>query len=108
MPLPRPAKPKVLLADIRALLKERSPVQAVAAAAAVLVPASILTVFYFDAQTNIAPPPQVIYVESWPADRTDAEIAAAQADRQRVREAIQAERQRQFQRLDNSMERLGL
>lgn len=108
MALPRPAKPKVLLADIRALFRERSPVQALAATAAVLIPATILTLFYLDAQTNIAPPPQVIYVESWPADRTDAEIKAAQADRQRVRETLEAERQRQFQRIDNGMERLGL
>lgn len=72
---------------------------------AVLMPATILYIFYKDGQTNILPGEQIVYAESWSGNRSDAEIKAAQAERQKQREAIQAERQRQFKKLED---RLGI
>lgn len=103
MPLPRPASPKALVADLRAFLAERSRHQVVAALLAVLMPAIIVVGFIVDARTNIAPGEQLIYVESWSANRTDEEIIAQQKKDQAAKEARTAERQRQFKELERKL-----
>ena len=108
MPLPRPASPRVLWADLRAFTRERSRSQWVAAVFAILMPVLIVIGFIVDARTNIAPGEQLIHVESWSADRSDAEIRAAQKARQEREEAFRRERQEQFQRIDNQLNRLGI
>lgn len=105
MPLPRPASPKTLWLDLRAFFAQRSKHQLIAAAFALTMPLVIIYGFIRDAQTNIGPKPQVIYVESWSENRTDEEIIADQKVHQERREAMQAERQRQFQELQR---RLGM
>jgi hypothetical protein len=105
MPLPRPASPRVLWADLRAFARERSRHQWIAALFAIAMPLVIVVGFIVDARTNIAPGEQLIYVDSWSANRTDAEIKAAQAKREEERQAIAAERQRQFKELE---EKLGI
>jgi hypothetical protein len=108
MPLPRPASPRVLWADIRAFAGERRPHQWVAMAFALMMPIVIVIIFMIDGRTNIAPGAEIIYVESYPANRTDAQIIADQKKDQAKREAAQKERQRQWQKLDKRMERLGI
>ena len=108
MALPRPSSPRALLADLRSFTGQRSRVQWAAAAVAVIMPIAIIATFLKDSRTNIAPPPTVIYVENWRADRTDAEIVAQQKKDQATKEAIRKERQRQFQKLDKDLERIGL
>jgi len=103
MALPRPAAPKALLADLKAFARERSRHQWVAAALAILMPVVILVGFYYDSRTNIAPGEQLIYVESWSANRTDAEIVAQQKADQERKEKLKAERQRQFQKLEKQL-----
>ncbi len=100
MPLPRPASPRVLLADLRAFAQERSPVQWIAAVVALAMPVIIVLGFIKDGKTNIAPGEQIIYAESWTSNRTDAQIKADQVKRQAEQEAIAAERQRQFKELE--------
>jgi hypothetical protein len=77
-------------------------------AVAVMMPIAIIVVFLIDGRTNIAPGAQIIYVDSWSAKRTDAQIVADQKKDQAAREAAQKERQRQFQKLDKDLERLGI
>jgi hypothetical protein len=108
MPLPRPASPRALWADLRAFTSERRPHQWVAAALAVAIPIGILVLFVLDGRTNILPGPQLIYVESWPANRSDAEIKAQQKIDQAARDKANKERQAQFKRLDDKLERLGI
>jgi hypothetical protein len=108
MPLPRPASPRALWADLRAFASERRPHQWVAAALAIAIPAGIIGIFYLDGNTNIMPGPQLIYVESWPASRTDAQIKAEQKIDQAARDKFRKERQAQFKRLDEKLERLGI
>jgi hypothetical protein len=103
MPLPRPSSPRVLWQDFRAFTRERSRAQWVAAVLAVLMPIVIVVGFYFDTQTNISPGEQVIYAENWRADRSDAEIRAAQQQRQVEEDARAAERQRQFKALEKKL-----
>jgi hypothetical protein len=90
-----------LWADLRTFARERSRVQWIAAALAILMPLLIIAAFVKDGKTNIMPGEQIIYAESWRADRSDEEIRAAQKVYQARQEAIAAERQRQFQILEN-------
>jgi hypothetical protein len=108
MPLPRPAGPVVLWNDIRAFMRDRPRHQWVAGMLAVMIPCTILLGFYAESYMRSQPRAQVIYINNWPSDRSDDEIRAKQqADMARER-AIQAERQRQFQRLEKQAERLGI
>ena len=105
MSLPRPSSPRALLADLRTFASERSKVQWIAALVAVVMPIVIIVGFVTDGRTNIAPRRQIHYIDSWGANRSDAEIKAAQKERQAQNEQAAAERQRQFQELAN---RLGV
>lgn len=107
MALPRPARPAVLWQDLRDFFATRQRHQILFGGLAILIPALIVAGFYKD--SKIPPPPQgPIYVESWPATRTDAEIIAQQKIDEKARQAALAERRAQFQRLKQKMERYGL
>jgi hypothetical protein len=108
MSLPRPASPRALWADLRLFWSGRSRTQWVAALLAILIPIGILGAFYLDAKTNIAPGARLIMVESWPVTRTDAEIRARQQRDRAEREARELARQREFQKVDNDLRRLGI
>jgi hypothetical protein len=108
MPLPRPSSPRALWADLRLFWSGRSRTQWVAALLAIMIPIGILGAFWLDARTNIRPGPQLIFVESWPATRTDAEIRAKQQRDRIAREARERERQRQFQVIDNGLKQYGI
>ena len=69
------------------------------------MPIIIVVGFYYDGKTNLSVGEQIVYVENWPATRTDAEIIAQQKIDQEKREKAQAERQRQFKELER---RLGM
>jgi hypothetical protein len=105
MSLPRPASPRALWSDLRAFALQRSRHQMIAAFFAVVMPVVIVVGFYFDAQTNIMPGEQVIYVDNWPANRTDEEIVAQQKIDQERKDKALAERQRQYKQLEK---RLGM
>jgi hypothetical protein len=105
---PRPAGPRALIADIRAFIRQRSRVQWIGAAVAIVMPLLIVAGFYHDSTHGVAPGPQLIYVDSWPANRTDAQIKADQKKDQAKREAAQKERQRQFRKLNDELEKIGI
>jgi hypothetical protein len=100
---PRPSSPRAAFADLRAFMRQRSREQVIGACLAFLVTAIIVIEFIVDAKIGTAPPPQVTYVELYPANRTDADIVADQKKDQAAREAAQKERQRQFQKLENQL-----
>jgi hypothetical protein len=99
--LPRPVGPRAAWKDLRAFLSRRSREQTLGAIFAVIATALIVIAFYYDPQVNTKPPRQVIFVESYGPDRTDADIIADQKKRQAAKEALIAERQRQFKELEN-------
>ena len=72
---------------------------------ALLVTTIILIIFFVDAKINTAPPPRVVYVETYAPGRTDAEIIAQQKKDSAERRAAALEKQRQFQALQK---RLGI
>jgi len=59
-------------------------------------------VFVVDAQIGVKPPPQVIEVQLYPSNRTDAQIIADQKKEMAERAAFQKEKQRQFQKLEKT------
>lgn len=102
---PRPVSPLAALTDLRRFMSRRSREQVLGATMAGLSTIIIVILFLVDSKINTAPPPQIVYVEQWSANRSDAEIIAEQKKDQAAMEAAQRERQRQFQQLEN---RLGM
>ena len=100
---PSPVSPRAALADFRAFLRHREREHWIGAALAVLVTIIIIIEFFVDSQINTAPPPRLVYVEQWKADRTDAQIIADQKKHQAEKEAAAKERQRQFQELEKQL-----
>ncbi|HVH38193.1 MAG TPA: hypothetical protein VM757_06365 [Sphingomicrobium sp.] len=100
---PRPVSPRAAFADLRAFLGHTSREQRIGAVLAVLATTIIVIEFFVDSKINTAPPPQIIYADSWNANRTDAEIIADQKKDQAEREAFAREKQRQFQELENKL-----
>lgn len=100
---PKPSSPRAAIADLRAFMRQRSPEQRLGAALSLLVTAIIVIIFFVDSSINTAPPPQIIYVENYRADRTDAEIIADQKKDEAERQAALEEQQRQFQKLENQL-----
>lgn len=100
---PSPVSPRAAIADFRAFLRHREREHWIGAALAVLVTIIIIIEFLVDSKINTAPPPRIVYVEQWKADRTDAEIVADQKKDQAAKEAARKERQRQFQKLEKQL-----
>ena len=100
---PRPVGPRAAWRDFRAFLRQRGREQWIGAALAILVTIIIIIEFLVDSQINTAPPPRIIYVQEYKADRTDAEIIAQQKFDQAAKLAAQKEKQRQFQKLEKQL-----
>ena len=84
-------------------MRQRSREQVIGAMLAVLATTIIVIEFLVDSKINTAPPPTIIYAESWKADRTDTEIVAQQKVDQAKRDAAAKEKQRQFQKLEKQL-----
>ena len=100
---PRPVGPRAAFTDLRNFMRQRSREQVIGASLAVLVTAIIVVEFLVDSKINTAPPPQIVYVESWSSKRTDAEIIAEQKKDRAAIEARAKERQKQFQEIENKL-----
>jgi hypothetical protein len=100
---PRPVGPRAAFSDLRAFMRQRSREQVIGALLAVLVTAIIVIEFLVDSKIGTAPPQQVVYPHSWPADRTDAQIIAQQQKDMAARDKAEKDRQRQFQKLEKQL-----
>ncbi|NNM78343.1 hypothetical protein HJG53_15730 [Sphingomonas sp. ID1715] len=103
------------LKDLRSFLGTRQKHELVFAFLAVVVTVTIIAGFYLDSG-DLKKPWQrdVQYVESWPLNRTDAEIVAAQktdAKNRAIREAAEKKRQeenrRSLKKIDDALTRWG-
>ena len=101
--LPPTFGPRAAFGDLAAFLRQRSREQVIGATLAILVTIIILILFFVDSKINTAPPATVVYVESYDSNRTDAEIVADQKRDQAKKDALKAERRRQFQELQNQL-----
>jgi hypothetical protein len=100
---PRPVGPRAALSDLAAFMRQRSREQLIGGALALLATAVIVIEFLVDPYTGSQTKPQIVYAQSWSENRTDAEIIADQKKDQAERHAYQAEKQRQFKRLENQL-----
>jgi hypothetical protein len=96
---PKPTSPVAAFRDLAAFMRQRSREQVIGGALAVLVTTIIVILFLVDPKINTAPPPQVIEVELYPANRTDAQIAADQKKDMAEQKAAKKEQQRQYKQL---------
>jgi len=97
---PQPSSPREALKDLAAFMRQRSREQLIGGALAVLVTAIIVIEFLVDANIGTAPPAQIVEVELYPANRTDADIIADQKKEMAERAAWEKEKRRQFQKLE--------
>ena len=104
----RPAGPVALWNDMRAFWRDRPRHNWVAATLAFLATGGIVLGFYLDSRTMGETRTQVIFVDSWPATRSDAEIRAKQKADQAERDRARAEHRRRLQRIDQNLNRLGI
>ena len=96
---PKPSSPLAAFRDLAAFMRQRSREQVIGGALAVLVTTIIVILFLVDPKINTAPPPQVVEVELYPANRTDAQIAADQKKDMAEQQAAKKEQQRQYKQL---------
>lgn len=97
--LPRPSSPGAALRDLFAFMRQRSREQVIGACLAILVTAIIVIEFAVDSKINTAPPPQVVEVELYSPNRTDAQIKADQQRDEAAKLAAKKATQQQYQQL---------
>jgi hypothetical protein len=102
---PRPSSPRAALRDLISFVRQREREHVIGGALAVLITIIIVIEFLVDSNIGTTPPPQVVEVELYASNRTDADIIADQKKDQAKKEAAEQERRRQFQQLEK---RLGI
>jgi len=99
--------PRALWADLKLFWSTRTRVQWFAGAMAILIPIGLGVAFWLDGRTNIAPGQTIMFVQSWPANRTEAETKANIDQAAAARARREAARQADFQAADNGLSRYG-
>ena len=101
--------------DLRFFLRQRRPHELGFLAAAMAITGFLVFAFFKDSYVEPEYRPNIIYVEQWRADRTDAQIIAQQkidapikakalAEQKAREDAVRAS----FKRMDDGMTKLGL
>ncbi|WEK44470.1 MAG: hypothetical protein P0Y64_06650 [Candidatus Sphingomonas colombiensis] len=103
------------LRDLRLFLHQRQPHELGFLALAILITGFFIFAFVKDSSIEKVYKPNIIYVQQWRLDRTDAQIRAQQKidqvkiDKEQAELAKeQAKTRAEFQRLDDKMKRWGL
>ena len=111
---PRPSSPRAALRDLAGFIRHRQREHVIGAALAFLVTLIIVIEFVVDAQIGTKPPPQIVDVELYSSNRTDAEIIAAQKADMKTRAAEEAKRKEEeaknraaLKRIDDALTRWG-
>jgi hypothetical protein len=100
---PSPSSPRAAFRDLVAFIRHREREHVIGAALAFLVTLIIVIEFVVDAKVGTAPPPQVVEVQLYPANRTDADIVADQKKDMADKQAAEKEQQREFQKLAKAL-----
>ncbi|SNS57011.1 hypothetical protein SAMN06295912_10975 [Sphingomonas laterariae] len=102
MAIPRPSKPSVVWRDFRAFLGGEQRHKLLIAMVSVLMPALLVAGFYVDSKRD-TPKPQMYFIASWPADRSDAEIVAQQKIDQKALDAKREAKRQEYRRLADQL-----
>ena len=100
--------PKAALKDLVAFLRQRDREKTIGGILAVLSTVVIILMFLIDPKVNTAPDATLTYIESWPEDRTDAEIVAQQEIDQAAKDKAIEERRKAFEDLEEFNNSIGL
>jgi hypothetical protein len=101
--LPPTVGPRAALRDLTAFMRQRSREQVIGASLAVLVTIIIVIIFFVDSKINTAPPPQIVYVENFGPDRTDADIVRDQKKASEERRKAEEARRQEFEKLQKQL-----
>jgi hypothetical protein len=101
--LPPISSPRAALKDLAAFIKRRDREQIWGLTMALLVTTIIIIVFTVDPKINTAPPPSVIYVEDYAANRTDADIKRDQLKDAKIRREQKEAKKKQFKELQDKL-----
>ena len=103
--------------DLRRFLAMRRKHELLFGVLAVAITGTVMFGFYLDGFVNMKPPwkREIVYVESWPLNRTEAEILAQQkvdVAQKKIDDAkleeIKKKRQAEFKKVDDALNRWGL
>lgn len=101
--------------DLRQFLATRERYEVGFLALAMMIPGFLIYAFVQDSYVEPEYKRNIVYVEQWPADRTDAQIRAQQAIDAPIKakrlaeiEAAEKQRQAQFKKVDDQLTRWGL
>ena len=112
---PRPVSPFKAIRDLRMFLAQRQKHELIFAFLSVFLTVMLIVGFYVDSSFETPWKRNIQYVESWPLDRSLAQIKAQQKIDQAKNKLLQAEldkrkaeNMRQFKKLDKKLDDLGL
>lgn len=101
--------------DLRAFLLQRQKHELVFLVLSLVATAIVIGVLIKDSQVEMPYRPDIIYVQQWRLDRTEAEILAQQKVDQAAKEKLMAElekkraaKQAEFKRFDDKLTAMGL
>ncbi len=98
--LPTPRNLAASFGDLRTFLTTRERHEWLFAGIAIGITAFILFAFWHD--SRVEPTQEIVFVQSWPANRTDAQIIADQKRDRIARDKALADRQASFQRVQKA------
>lgn len=102
MAIPRPSKPSALLRDLRAFLGGEHRHRLLFGFLSLLMPALLIAGFYVDSRRD-PPKPEMYFIPSWPADRSDAQIIAQQKIDQKKKDAEREAKRQEYRRLADKL-----
>jgi len=87
--------------DFGVFLRQSPKERIIPAILAIMIPGIIIVIFIIDSKVNTAPPDtqEVLYIESWPLDRSDEEILAERWEIQCRKDKFEAERLESMRKL---------
>ena len=102
MAIPRPSSPRAAWTDLKAFVGGQEKHKIGLAIVAMAMPALMIFGFYLDSRTD-PPGPQVIYAQSWRADRSDAVIEKQNIADQKVLDAAREKKRLEYQKLADKL-----
>jgi hypothetical protein len=98
--LPKPRDVTSSVSDLRTFVTTRERRDILFAAIAVGITAFIIFAFWHD--SRVEPTQEIIFVQNWPANRTDAEIIADQKKDRAAQDKAEAARRASFQKVQKA------
>lgn len=110
MAMPRPSRPSVVWTELKAVVTQPGSHKWLFAGLALLIPATVFGIFLLSPIKADWRPPDIVYVQNWPANRSEADIRRQQAidapkerEQRRLEAEAIAEHKRQLRKLADTL-----